>query len=103
LINLILNAADATRADGHIWLTARAAADGCVEISVTDDGPGVPSELAERIFEPFFSTKPAHEGTGLGLSLSRSIAEAHRGSLTLHRSLGRGATFTLKLPAGGAP
>lgn len=105
LINLIYNAADAAQAGGHVWLTARVAADGGIEISVTDDGPGVPSELAERIFEPFFSTKGA-QGTGLGLALSRSIAEAHCGALTLHHSLGRGATFTLKLPAcgsGGAP
>jgi signal transduction histidine kinase len=98
LINLVLNAADA--APGvHIVLRAESAADGNLQIGVSDDGPGVPPELAERIFEPFFSTKDASQGTGLGLAISRGIAEAHGGKLTLLAAEGRGATFVLELPA----
>ena len=82
----------------HIALHARRSADGNVELRVSDDGPGVPDAIAERIFEPFFSTKEAGEGTGLGLAISRSIAEAHGGKLTLERTASPGATFVLTLP-----
>jgi signal transduction histidine kinase len=98
LINLILNAADAVGPGGHILLTGVVAEDGGLELSVSDDGPGVPAALADRIFEPFFSTKTAQDGTGLGLSLSRAIVEAHGGKLTLERSATPGATFILHLP-----
>jgi two-component system, NtrC family, sensor kinase len=102
LINLILNAADAVGPGGHILVTGHVAADGGLELSVIDDGPGVPAALAERIFEPFFSTKPAAHGTGLGLSLSRAIIEAHGGKLSLDRSAPVGATFVVYLPSARA-
>jgi signal transduction histidine kinase len=98
LINLILNAADAVGPGGHILVTGHVAEDGGLELSVIDDGPGVPAALAERIFEPFFSTKTAEHGTGLGLSLSRAIVEAHGGKLVLDRSATPGATFVVHLP-----
>ena len=102
LINLIMNAADAAHMPGvHIWLSAQLAADGNVELRVSDDGPGVPEAIAERIFEPFFSTKQAGEGTGLGLAISRSIVEAHGGKLSLERTQTPGATFTLTMPPSG--
>jgi PAS domain S-box-containing protein len=69
-----------------------------VRLSVQDQGPGVPEEQRERIFEPFFSTKPAGEGTGLGLSVSRGIAQRHGGLLQIEPSE-RGARFVLYLPA----
>jgi two-component system, NtrC family, sensor kinase len=103
LINLVLNACDAVGAGGHVLITGMPAADGGLELSVTDDGPGVPAELAERIFEPFFSTKTGGDGTGLGLSLSRSIVEAHGGRLTLDRDAPAGASFTVYLPAARVP
>ena len=106
LINLIVNAADASAGfGGQILLTAQTGPDSSVELRVQDDGPGVPPAIAQRIFEPFFSTKEAGEGTGLGLSMSRSIAEAHGGSLFLDSSPDTpGATFVLRLPAlGNAP
>jgi two-component system NtrC family sensor kinase len=98
LINLVLNAADACGKGGHIFVQATCADDQTLQISVTDDGPGVPDELRERIFEPFFSTKAAGEGTGLGLALSRRIAESHRGELLLEASSRPGTTFSLRLP-----
>jgi signal transduction histidine kinase len=99
LINLVMNASDAAHMPGvQILLHARRGADGNIEVRVCDDGPGVPEAIAERIFEPFFSTKEAGEGTGLGLAISRSIAEAHGGKLTLERSAAPGATFMLTLP-----
>jgi signal transduction histidine kinase len=64
---------------------------------VTDNGPGVPPDLAGRIFEPFFTTKAFGEGTGLGLSVSLGIAEAHGGSLALLPAES-GACFTFSLP-----
>lgn len=103
LINLVMNAADATGSGGHILVEANSPDDQSVSIRVIDDGPGVLPELRERIFEAFFSTKAADEGTGLGLALSRSIVEAHRGELILEPDDGRpGATFTMRLPAQGA-
>jgi signal transduction histidine kinase len=99
LINLILNAADATGSDGQIRLNGQRAADGNLELVVSDNGPGVPPALAERIFEPFFSTKTAINGTGLGLALSRDIVEAHGGRLDLDPNVDEGATFIVRLPS----
>jgi len=98
LINLVLNAADATGDGGHVYVRAGCDDGQSVQISVTDDGPGVPDELRERIFEAFFSTKAVGDGTGLGLALSRRIVEAHRGVLVLEPDRGLGTTFTVQLP-----
>ncbi|MBX3454536.1 PAS domain S-box protein [Ferrovibrio sp.] len=68
------------------------------EIVVADNGPGVKPELRRRIFEPFFTTKPEGSGTGIGLSVSLGIVEAHGGSLTVEDNQGGGACFTLRLP-----
>jgi two-component system NtrC family sensor kinase len=103
LVNLIFNAADAAQKGGRIQVAARAPRSTDVEISVSDDGPGVPETLRARIFEPFFSTKTANEGTGLGLSLSRSIVEAHGGTLVLDDQKAPGARFIVRLPALARP
>ena len=68
-------------------------------LSVTDDGQGMPPELVKRVFEPFFTTKDVGKGTGLGLSISMGIIEDHRGTIDLNSAVGRGTTFTVKLPA----
>ncbi|MEW6278050.1 MAG: HAMP domain-containing sensor histidine kinase, partial [Candidatus Eremiobacterota bacterium] len=68
-------------------------------VAVEDDGPGISGELAERVFEPFFTTRPVGRGTGLGLAVSHQIAHRHGGSLELIQRPGRGARFVLTLPA----
>jgi signal transduction histidine kinase len=69
-------------------------------ISVSDTGAGIPQEQADQIFNAFFSTKT--QGTGMGLSISRSIIESHGGRLWATSNSGRGATFNLSLPGEGA-
>jgi two-component system NtrC family sensor kinase len=69
-----------------------------VEISVKDNGSGIPAEVVDKIFQPFFTTKPTGEGTGLGLSLAYDIAKAHGGELSVKNRPGGGCTFTMKLP-----
>jgi nitrogen fixation/metabolism regulation signal transduction histidine kinase len=95
LINLVHNAVDAAlETDGSVAIGWRDK-EGCVEIFVQDEGPGIMNPA--NLFVPFFTTKP--EGSGIGLPLSRQIAEAHEGSLVLlNRENGRGAEALLRLP-----
>jgi signal transduction histidine kinase len=69
-----------------------------VEIRVTDNGKGIPKKVIDKIFQPFFTTKPTGEGTGLGLSLSYDIVKAHHGEINLETKEGEGTTFIIKLP-----
>ncbi len=100
LLNLIHNAADACGGRegggrGSVEVAAEAA-DGQARISVRDNGNGMPAEVQERIFEPFFSRKPA--GTGLGLPIARNIVERHGGELTFTSAGGKGTAFFIDLP-----
>jgi two-component system NtrC family sensor kinase len=70
-----------------------------IRIEVTDNGNGIPKKIIDKIFQPFYTTKPTGEGTGLGLSLSYDIVTAHGGELTVVSKEGQGTTFTLALPA----
>ncbi|MCF8127440.1 MAG: response regulator [Deltaproteobacteria bacterium] len=97
LINIISNAVHATESGGRI--TAKIEAfDDDVAIHITDTGPGIPREHLEKIFEPFFSTKPPGEGTGLGLFVSRSIINKLGGEMNVESRLGEGTRFCIKLP-----
>jgi signal transduction histidine kinase len=99
IVNLLLNAADATPAGGVVTLTIRASAgNDAAEIEVCDTGPGVPPGLRERVFEPFFTTKEAGRGTGLGLTVCRSIIDRHRGTIMLDMAPGGGCRFVVRLP-----
>jgi signal transduction histidine kinase len=69
-----------------------------VEIRITDNGPGIPDSIKDKIFQPFFTTKPTGQGTGLGLSLSYDIVKAHGGELRVETKEGEGATFMINLP-----
>jgi signal transduction histidine kinase len=100
LVNLFLNAYQAMPREGRLYVRAsRGSLDGrpCAEILVRDTGPGVPAEMASKIFQPFFTTKPT--GTGLGLAVVRRIVEGHGGAIEL--GPGPGAEFTLRLPLEG--
>ena len=96
LCNLIENAWQVGGPAVEVALVARESAGEAVEIVVEDNGPGVNPEQRERIFEPFFTARSG--GTGLGLPLARSVAEAHQGSLRLEHRRGGGARFVLCLP-----
>jgi nitrogen-specific signal transduction histidine kinase len=97
LLNLLVNAADAVPAEGgRIRLTARRE-DGALRLEVSDNGPGIPEDLRERIFEPFFSTKGSR-GTGLGLAVTRKIVEEHGGRITVETGEMGGARFIVLLP-----
>lgn len=99
LINLIMNARHAVGNQGLI--TVRTKKDthfGDVLIEVTDNGSGIDKKNLSRIFDPFFSTKPTGEGTGLGLSVSYGIIKNHGGHIDVASEPGKGSTFTLKLP-----
>ena len=97
-LNMIQNAeqALAPRRSGGIRVEVLEEGDQAV-LRVSDDGPGVPSADADRIFQPFYTSRPRPESTGLGLSVAREIAEAHRGSLDLE-PVTSGASFRLRVP-----
>lgn len=100
VLNLVRNAFEATaempEGDREVELTTVRTVDG-VEIRVTDNGPGVSREVADRLFTPFFTSKPT--GTGLGLAISRTIVEAHKGNIGTRPVEPHGATFFVQLPA----
>jgi signal transduction histidine kinase len=70
-----------------------------VTISISDNGSGIPDAVKDKIFQPFFTTKPTGQGTGLGLSLSYDIVKAHGGELKMETKEGEGSTFIIQLPA----
>jgi PAS domain S-box-containing protein len=96
-LNLVTNASQALSGEGLIEVAVRRDGDWVVA-SVSDEGPGIPEAALTKIFEPFFTTKRDSGGSGLGLSVSHGIAEAHGGSLTAENRLEGGARFTLRLP-----
>jgi signal transduction histidine kinase len=100
-MNLITNAAQAIgdRPRGGTIHIAAARSDGEVEVTVADDGPGIPPEVISRIFDPFFTTKDVGEGSGLGLSIVHGIIERHGGHITVQSRVGEGTTFRVMLPA----
>jgi signal transduction histidine kinase len=98
LSNLLTNASQALRGRGRVQISARVQAR-TLEIRVQDDGPGVPADVRDRIFEPLFTTRA--QGSGLGLALCRRILEAHGGTIDLEPTE-EGACFLLRLSAGAS-
>jgi len=106
LLNLVVNArqaledGDAARADGHApTIAVRTALDGDeIVIEVADNGPGIAADALPRIWDPFFTTKPEGEGTGLGLSVVHGIVTEHGGMIDVESVAGVGTRFTIRLP-----
>jgi two-component system NtrC family sensor kinase len=94
-VNIAMNACEAMGRGGTLRLTTHER-DGLVEIVLADSGPGIPPERLSRIFEPFFTTK--EKGTGLGLSVVYGIVQKHEGTIAVDSEVGRGTTFTIRLP-----
>jgi len=94
--NLMRNASEAMGGCGSIEIAVNGDGQGLV-VTLADHGPGIPAELRQRVFEPYFTTK--QDGTGLGLALVRHTIEAHGGTLTVFETPGGGATFSIVLPA----
>jgi len=106
LLNLVINARQAMPRGGRLRLEVRENTQTqMAEIRVSDTGVGIPPERLRIIFEPFFTTKEpdehGHGGTGLGLSVCRQIIEQHHGRIRVESVVGKGATFTVKLPLKG--
>lgn len=101
LMNLLINSADATEGrqepKPHITITSGSDQEG-VKIVVTDNGPGIAPEILERVFDEFFTTKPAGKGTGIGLAVSRSLIESLGGSILITSEMNAGTTVTIRLP-----
>lgn len=102
LFNLIENAIKYGRSEGRVALGAKAIPGGMIRVWVQDDGPGIPLEARERVFERFFRVDKARSretgGTGLGLSIVKHIVQAHGGKVWVESELGQGSTFNLTLP-----
>ncbi len=98
IVNLVKNAIDAMPRGGTLTITTRANGGG-VEVLVQDTGAGIPEDIHTRIFEPFFSTKPIHQGSGLGLVIAKEVVERSGGTIEFASQVGIGTTFTMRIPA----
>ena len=98
--NLLRNASEAMAGHGAIDVTVTGDASG-IAVTIADHGPGIPDDLRQRVFEPYFTTKA--DGTGLGLALVRQTLEAHRGTVALTATPGGGATFAIVFPPSPSP
>jgi two-component system sensor histidine kinase HydH len=95
-LNLYLNGLAAMDKGGTLTTTAAADPDGTVRVRISDTGKGIPAEDLERVFDPYYTTKPS--GTGLGLAIVHKIVEAHGGDIRLESGPGRGTAVTFRIP-----
>ena len=106
LLNLVSNAIKYNHEGGRVVLSDSERPDGMVRIEVHDTGPGIAADALDRIFVPFErleAERGAVEGTGIGLALSKALAEAMHGRVGVQSTLGLGSTFWVELPVGGVP
>lgn len=97
LLNLVMNAADACNKNGRVVIGTQSR-DGKVRLSVEDDGPGIPEQVKDNLFEPFVTTKEVGQGTGLGLAVTRGLVEAAGGHVFVEASALGGARFVIDFP-----
>ena len=103
ILNIILNAIDATEKGGHINIYSRVTTTSgdtgkTIEVEINDTGCGIAPEHLDKLFDPFFTTKEVGKGTGLGLSVSQGIIERHGGTIRVRSTVGQGSVFTISLP-----
>jgi two-component system NtrC family sensor kinase len=98
ILNLLNNAIQATGPDGTVTVTTRVVEPNQVMVQIDDTGHGIPKENLAQIFDPFFTTKPQGKGTGLGLSICHGIIERLGGKISAASEVGKGSSFTVKLP-----
>lgn len=101
-MNLLVNASQAIKGEGEISIETRALEDEII-IRISDTGEGIPKKNIPKLFNPFFTTKPIGEGTGLGLSVSYGIIKRHNGRVEVESEVGSGTTFSIYLPVNGKP
>jgi signal transduction histidine kinase len=98
LIALMINAVEAMPAGGRLTLKTWEGTPGRVCLAVSDTGVGIPEDVRERIFDPFFSTKSDAKGVGLGLAVVYGIVQRHEGRISVASTPGAGTTFTIDIP-----
>lgn len=96
-MNILVNAAQAIEKQGVIKITT-SSKNGLVEVTISDNGCGIESKNLEKIFDPFFTTKDVGRGTGLGMHIAYNIIEKHHGRISVESQVGKGTTFTIKIP-----
>jgi signal transduction histidine kinase len=96
-MNILSNAIDAIEEKGTITLNT-SISNGYIQIGIKDTGQGIPENIREKIFDPFFTTKGVGKGTGLGLSITQSIIQKHKGSISVKSEDGKGTEFIISLP-----
>jgi signal transduction histidine kinase len=97
ILNITLNAIQAMADGGTLSFHVDEDRSAC-RLSITDTGPGIPSDILPKVFDPFFTTKEARQGTGLGLAVSLSLINQHEGAITIRSTIGEGTTCTITLP-----
>jgi len=99
-MNILVNAAQAIDKKGEIAIRT-SQVDDQVEVKISDTGSGIPEENLQKIFDPFFTTKDVGKGTGLGMNIAYNIVKKHHGTIAVESQVGKGTTFTIKLPVNG--
>jgi two-component system NtrC family sensor kinase len=98
-INIIMNAVQAMGEHGELAIDVHAVNDASVEVRIRDTGCGIPAADIDRVFDPFYTTKPEGQGTGLGLSIAYGIITKHQGTIAIESEPGKGTVVTIRLPA----
>ncbi len=101
-LNILVNAAQAIDKKGEVHIQTRVRG-GMVEVMIRDTGCGIPPENIPRIFDPFFTTKDVGKGTGLGMNIAYNIVKKHQGRIEVRSQVGKGTTFTVRIPAESEP